>query len=282
MVETDAGRALSTTPETTQLTTAERWELVWKRVRFPVLGLAGFLVFGCLWQLTATSGLVDKELVGSPIGVLKAIGPYFGKDGTGFSDLAVSAKEFAWGFAFALVAGLLIGVILGIWPTINDMFQPLISFLNAAPHIALVPMLVLLFGIGIWSKVAVVFISAIFSIVINTQSGVALADVQLTRVARSFGASRVQALWAVRLPSAVPVIVAGIRIAIGRGLVGMVVGELIASTAGLGYTIGRAGNTFQTDLMLLSVAIIATISVLVTAVLRQVEKRLDRWRPVDN
>lgn len=272
---------VATAPVRPRRQTGEKWLNFWARSRKQILGALGFLVVFGLWQLCAELGLVDTNLVGSPVGIIQAIGPYFGEDGSGGSDMLVSAKEFGIGFALALTAGLIIGAILGFSATLNDMFQPLLSFMNAAPNIALVPMLVVIFGIGIYSKVAVVFIAAVFAIIINTADGIALADAQLRRVARSFGGSRFQVLRTVQLPSAFPVIVTGIRLAIGHGLVGMVGGELIASTAGLGYTIARAGNSFQPNLVLLAVAVIAGTSVVITAILRFVERRLGRWRPID-
>jgi ABC-type nitrate/sulfonate/bicarbonate transport system permease component len=242
------------------------------------LGLLGAAVVLGAWELSADLNLVNAAYTSKPSSIVIAAKGYF-DGGGGWYALKISAIEFLIGFALSVVVGLLIGMAMGWWKWFDYLFDPLVNFGYAAPRIALVPLLVVWFGIGTESKVAVVFLSAVFPIIINTMSGVKTADASLVRVGRSFKANDLQIFRTVALPGAMPSIVTGIRLGIGQGLIGMVVGELIASTAGLGYTIETAGNNFQTSLMFVAVAIVSGIGVLLTQSLRAVERHLDRWRP---
>lgn len=251
---------------------------VFTRYQRAWLGVLGAAVVLAAWQVCADLNLVNPAYTSRPSSIAVAAKGYF-DGGGGLDALKISAIEFGIGFALSLVIGLLIGMAMGWWQWFDHLVDPLVNFGYAAPRIALVPLLVVWFGIGTESKVAVVFLSAVFPIIINTMSGVKTADASLVRVARSFRASNLQIFRTVALPGAVPSIVTGIRLGIGQGLIGMVVGELIASTAGLGYTIETAGNNFQTSLMFVAVAIVSGIGVVLTQSLRAVERRLDRWRP---
>ncbi|MDQ7903598.1 ABC transporter permease [Phytohabitans sp. ZYX-F-186] len=242
------------------------------------LGALGVAVTLAAWELCAAYGLVDQMLASRPSQILVAGRDYF-TTGTGRRDLLVSGTEFLAGFGLALVVGLGFGLAVGWWRWLDQLTEPLVSFAYASPRIALVPLLVVWFGIGLGSKVAVVFISAVFPIVLSTRTGVRTADRALLTLARAFDANRRQIFRTVILPGAVPSIVTGVRLAIGVGLVGMVVGELIASSEGLGYTILYAGNTFQTPLMFVALFVVSGAGVLMTAAVRAAERRLDRWRP---
>jgi NitT/TauT family transport system permease protein len=242
------------------------------------LGLLGIVVVLAAWQVSAELKLVNPAFTSDPSSIAVAAKQYF-DGGGGWYALEISATEFGIGFALSLVVGLLVGAVMGWWRWAEFLVDPLVNFGYAAPRIALVPLLVVWFGIGTPSKVAVVFLSAVFPIIINTMSGVKTADASLVRVARSFNAPSVHVFRTVALPGALPSVVTGIRLGIGQGLIGMVVGELIASTAGLGYTIETAGNNLQTSLMFVAVVVVSGIGVILTQSLRVLERRLDRWRP---
>ncbi|GAB3534311.1 ABC transporter permease [Phytohabitans suffuscus] len=250
----------------------------WSRRRGLWLGALGVAVSLASWEICAAYGVVDEMLTSRPSEILAAGRDYF-TTGTGRRDLLVSGTEFLAGFGLALAVGLGFGLAIGWWRWLDQLTEPLVSFAYASPRIALVPMLVVWFGIGLGSKVAVVFISAVFPIILSTRTGVRTADPALLTLARAFDANRRQIFRTVILPGAVPSIVTGVRLAIGVGLVGMVVGELIASSEGLGYTILYAGNTFQTPLMFVALFVVSGAGVLMTAALRAAERRLERWRP---
>ena len=253
-------------------------EVLRKRQRL-LLGLLGAIVVLLAWQLCSDHNVVNPAFSSSPTEIIRAGRAYFTPDGGGWFALKTSAIEFGLGFLIALAAGLLIGFAMGWFRWFEYLVDPLVNFGYAAPRIALVPLLVIWFGIGTPSKVAVVFLSAVFPIIINTASGVKVVDHSLIQVARSFKASRLQLFRTVVIPGAVPSIVTGVRLGIGQGLIGMVVGELLASTAGLGYTIETAGNNLQSSTMFVAVFLVSGIGVVLTQLMRAVERRLERWRP---
>src|SRR4249919_3173337 len=153
------------------------------------------------------------------------------------------------------------------------------SIRSAVPRVTLLPLIVIWFGIGIWSKVMVVFLGAVIPILINTQAGVKTSEARFIRVARSFSASKIKIFSSIILPCTVPFIFTGLKYGAGRALLGVVVGELYASTAGLGHMIAEAGNTFQTDVVFFGVLIFMATGLVVAAFLDVFERRFERWRP---
>ena len=134
-------------------------------------------------------------------------------------------------------------------------------------------------GIGILSKIVIIFLGAVFPLIINTRDGVKTTPVSLLNAARSFGASEWQLFRSVVVPSTVPFILTGLRLAIGRALIGVMVGELYAATAGIGFMITVAGATFQTDKVFVGVLIFALSGMIATDVIDRIERRFDKWRP---
>jgi NitT/TauT family transport system permease protein len=275
----DAVRGATTDPDDDDELPARGFPEFLRRHQRVLLGLLGAALVLASWQICADTGVVNSAFSSSPWEILKAFRSYFTAEGGGWNALRISAIEFSLGFLLSLVAGLLLGFAMGWFRWFEYLVDPLVNFGYAAPRIALVPLLVIWFGIGTESKVAVVFLSSIFPIIINTMSGVKIADASLVRVARSFKASRLQLFRTVVIPGAVPSIVTGVRLGIGQGLIGMVVGELLASTAGLGYTIETAGNNLQSPTMFVAVFLVSGIGVILSQAMRAVERRLERWRP---
>jgi len=149
----------------------------------------------------------------------------------------------------------------------------------AIPKIALLPLLIIWVGIGIWSKILIVFLGAVIPICINALAGVRTTDARLLKVARSFGSSEGQIFRTIILPSSVPFLLTGLRLGVGRAMIGVFVGELYAATAGVGFMITVAGATFQTDKVFVGVMIIAIAGVLMIEALTRLERRFDTWRP---
>src|SRR6202047_2696610 len=162
--------------------------------------------------------------------------------GSIWKPLGVSASAFAIGLAMAIVVGLPLGVLLGRSATLNAMIDPFITAFNATPRLVFLPLLMLWFGIGIWSKVAVVFLGALFPLLINTYEGVRNADKLLINVVRSFGAKEWDIARLVVVPNSLPFIIVGLRLAIGRAVLGVVVAEFFGSQEGLGGGVGGAGG----------------------------------------
>ena len=162
--------------------------------------------------------------------------------------------------------------------TVKDVVDPWVSAVYATPTVALAPLFIFIFGIDAPSKMAVVFLLAVFPIVINTATGIRSTEQIYIDAARSFSANRRQIFTTVLIPSSLPFIVAGLRLGIGRGLVGVVVGEFIGARAGLGYLIFRSSQGFYIDTMWAGVFLLAGTGVLSVILLQKVERRMAPWR----
>jgi len=192
--------------------------------------------------------------------------------------LYVSGIEFLGGYFLAVAVAIPLGIMVGWYKRMSYIFDPFINAMNATPRVALLPLVIIWLGIGIFSKVGIIFLGAVFSILINTRDGVKTTPVNLLNAARSFGASEWMAFKAVVVPSMIPFIVTGLRLGVGRALVGVLVGELYAATAGIGFMITVAA-TFQTDKVFVGVLIFAISGMIGMELLTKLERRFDKWRP---
>ena len=191
----------------------------------------------------------------------------------------MSGVEFAWGFALSVVVGIPFGIGIGWYKKMAYIFDPFINAMNATPRVALLPLIIIWLGIGILSKIGIIFIGAVFPLMINTRDGVKTTPITLVDAARSFGASQWQIFKSVVVPSTVPFVLTGLRLAVGRSLIGVFVGELYAATAGIGFMITVAGATFQTDKVFVGILIFIITGLVVTDILDRIERRFDEWRP---
>jgi ABC-type nitrate/sulfonate/bicarbonate transport system permease component len=237
--------------------------------------LAGFLL---LWEAFGRSGLVDPLFISSPTRVAQA-GYGLMQEPDFWNDLKVSGSEFILGYGAAIAVAIPLGLAIGLSRRLQYIFSPFVDTLNAVPRVTLLPLIIIWFGIGIWSKVVVVFLGAVIPILINTQSGVKTSEARFIRVARSFSASRMKVFSSIILPGTVPFIFTGLKYGAGRALLGVVVGELYASTSGIGHMIADAGNTFATDIVFFGVVIFMTTGLVVVALLDRLERRFEKWRP---
>jgi NitT/TauT family transport system permease protein len=195
--------------------------------------------------------------------------------------LAQSLSVLGWGLLLSIVVGVAVGLAIGRSRLVEALTEIPLDALYAVPMVALVPVIVLWVGFGPPAKVVVVFLFSVFAIAINTARGVREVDPQLIEVARSYSASEV-GLWKdVVLPSALPYIVTGVRLAVGRALVGVIIAEFYTSIAGLGYLIVSYANTFQTAKVFVPVVILMVLGVLLTWALHVLEGRLAPWQAKD-
>lgn len=236
------------------------------------------LAFFVIWEAIARSGLVNPLFISSPTLALRA-GQELFAEGEIWKDLRVSATEFLVGYVLAAVVAIPLGLAVGWYKRLYYLLSPFIDTLNAVPRVTLLPLIVIWFGIGIWSKIVVVFLGAVIPMLINTFSGVKTNEERFLRVARSFGASELMIFWSIVLPGTVPFIFTGLKYAAGRALLGVVVGELYAATAGIGYLIAIAGNTFQTDKVFVGILLVMVTGLVTVEVLNRLERRFDAWRP---
>lgn len=201
--------------------------------------------------------------------------------GAFWKALGQSLSVLAWGLLLSVVVGVAAGLAIGRSRIVEALLQVPIDALYATPTVALVPVIVLWVGFGPVAKVVVVFLFSVFAIVINTARGVREVDPELVEVARSYLAREV-GLWKdVVLPSALPYVVTGIRLAVGRALVGVVIAEFYTSIAGLGYLIVLYANTFQTAKVFVPVVILMALGVTLTWLLQLVETRLAPWQALE-
>jgi NitT/TauT family transport system permease protein len=250
----------------------------WRRNENWILGTLSMFTFLALWEIVVRAGLVNPLFTSSPSRIVAAAIEMFA-DESFYGHLEASAEEFFSGFALAIVIGVPLGILMGWYSRVNAILEPFVSALYATPRIALLPLVVIWFGIGIASKVAIVFLGAIFPILVNTITGVRTIEADFIKVARSFGATDRQMFLTVVLPSAVPMLLTGLRLGLGHALVGIVVGEMYGATQGLGYLIAVAGARFQTDRVMVGIILIAGLGVALTELLRAIERRFERWRP---
>lgn len=242
-----------------------------------VLGGGAFVVFVVFWQMADSLHWVNPVFIGSPVGVYQNFLQVL-HDGTLGQDMVVSGTEFLWGYGLSILVGVPFGILIGWYRPMASIFRPFISGMYSAPRIALIPLFIIWLGIGIWSKVALAFLSAVFPIIMNAQTGVRTVDQQFLRVARSYGATDRQIFSTVVFPSTLPFILAGLRLGVGHALIGVVVGELYGSSAGLGYLIASAGEVFKTNLMLVGVVIVTLAGIMLIGLFEWIENFFQRWR----
>jgi len=242
--------------------------------------VGGTTVLGCLalWEVVVAAGLVAPLFVSSPSRIA-AKGIELLQSGEVWNDVRVSTTEFLFGYVLAAAVGISLGLAVGCFRRVNYFVGPFIDILNAVPRVTFLPILILWFGIGIWSKLAVVFLGAVIPVTIATHSGVRTSEARFVRVAKSFGATRLKVMTSIILPGTVPFIFTGLKYGAGRALLGVVVGELYASTAGVGHMIAEAGNTFDTDTVFFGVLLFTAAGLATTVVLNSMEQYFERWRP---
>jgi ABC-type nitrate/sulfonate/bicarbonate transport system permease component len=178
----------------------------------------------------------------------------------------------------SLIVGVLLGVIMGRFSIVEWAADIYISALYSTPMVAVVPLIVLWFGFKVPAKVIIVFLFMVFPVLLNTYEGVKNVDRNLQEVARSFCSSEGQLWRHLIIPSAIPFIVAGVRLAIGRGLVGMIVAEFYTSVTGLGYMIVRYANALETDKLFVPIVVVMVLGVGLMSLAKWVEGRIAPWR----
>lgn len=258
---------------------ASRWYKLYLNQEKKILGSISVALFLIAWELVGNVlQLINPMFMSAPSLIFKAAVDMF-RSGEIYHDLYVSGVEFIGGYFLAAVVGIPFGILTGWYKRMSYVFDPFVNALNATPRVALLPLVIIWLGIGILSKVGIIFLGAVFSILINTRDGVKTTPANLLNAARSFGASEWMVFKTVVVPSTIPFILTGLRLAVGRALVGVLVGELYAATAGIGFMITVAGATFQTDKVFVGVGIFALSGMIGMELLTQLERRFDRWRP---
>jgi len=241
-------------------------------------GVLGFVGLALVWETTANLGLYRKSLLSTPSAIWKAAVTDFGS-GTIWPHITTSLEEFAIGFFVSLVVAIPLGLAIGWFRRVDYSTSALLAALNATPNVALIPLIVLIAGIGLESKVIVVFLSAFFAVMVTTSAGVQSIARRHLEITRSFGGSQWLAFRTVALPSTLPFILSGIRIGAGRALVGVVSAEFLSANKGLGFYIGLTGSFLDTSRVMLGIVLFGVFGVVLGELLRVIERRFEIWRP---
>jgi ABC-type nitrate/sulfonate/bicarbonate transport system permease component len=249
----------------------------WRRLRPTdwMIRIASVAAVLGIWELFGPS--MNRVMLRPPSQIAAA---FFDLLGTGELQTATlqSLRVFSSGLAIAIVAGIFIGIVMGRSRIAFNIFDPWVSALYSVPSVALLPLVAVAFNYsGDPPRIAAVVLFAIFPILINTQQGVRNVDPTLMEVARAFNTTE-RRLWSdVIVPSALPFILAGVRLSIGRALIGMIVAEFLIGLAGLGYLIIVYQNTFRIDRMFVPVILVATIGIVLMGLVQFIEGRVAPW-----
>jgi len=239
-----------------------------------VIRVVSLAIFLTLWQIAGAS--IDPVLFTTPSKVAIAAVDMVGSGELWFA-LWPSLIVLVAGLTLAIIFGTVLGLVLARFHVLDVGLTVYITFLYSIPSVALVPLIVLWAGYETTAKIIILFMFAFFPMVINTYQGVKAVDPKLLEVGRAFRCSERQLWNNIVLPAALPFIVTGIRLAVGRGMIGMVLADLYTAISGIGYLIVRTASTFQVDKMFVPIVTLGLLGVTLTALLRFVETRVAPW-----
>lgn len=249
-----------------------------QQVFFTALKVAPFLVIIAAWQISSAHGLLEPVFFSSPGAVLAQTFEWY-VSGRILPHLFATVLEVAVGLGLAIVFGLILGILIGRYEIVRKTLNPLLALLFAVPVVALGPVLSLVIGTGFAVPILLVFALSLFPIVFAVEAGIRTAPADLRRMAYHFGASELQLIGTVLVPVAVPYLVAGVRVSIGRAVAGAVVGEWLSSTQGLGAQIFSSASTFATSTVYAMALTIILFSLLLNRLVDFADGRVSAWRP---
>ncbi len=231
------------------------------------------IAFLAAWEIAPRTRLVDVTYTSQPSRVVAA-GWEIIRSGGFLRDVSVSLLEFAIGFVLAIAVGVPLGLLLGRFPALRYLLDPPIMAIYATPHLALLPIIVVWLGIGMQSKIAIVFVGSVIPILVNTMAGVRGVERSWIVAARSFCAKEWDVFAKVILPASLPSVILGIRLGLSRAVLGVVVAEMYQSQAGVGNQIMRYGSEFRTDHLLFDVLLVSVFGLSATSAVRALEEKL--------
>jgi NitT/TauT family transport system permease protein len=240
--------------------------------------IAVLVVFLGLWQLVVAVGLVDAFWISTPALIAQELW-YLLESGALMSDVAVTIYEALVAFVISSALGIICGLLLARSPFWDDVLAPFVLALNSLPRVALAPLIILWFGIGVMAKVVTAFTLVFFILLVNTLGGAKNVDNDIITIARLMGASERDILWKVTFPSALPWIFTGLNLGLTYSLLGVIVAEILASNHGLGYLIAASAASFNTAGVFAGLITLAVVAWLFSLIMRKVEARLLRWKP---
>lgn len=249
--------------------------LTWRSFFLPwLLPFGLFLV----WQFLSATGIVSTAIVPAPSDIWEAA-RQLAERGELQHDILVSLRRVAIGFSLGALGGLLFGLAVGLFEPVHDLFDRSLQMIRTIPHLALVPLMILWFGIGEEPRLILVAMGSLFPVYINTVGGIRNVDPKLIELGKSYGLGRVELVWSIILPAALQPILVGMRYALGVAWLTLVVGETIASRDGVGYLVQNARELLRIDIIVLAIILYAIAGWLSDLVTRLIERRLLRWHP---
>lgn len=228
------------------------------------------------WHLVASS--MSSVIFPQPLRVLDSF-ITLTKSGELPNALLETLVPFLQGLALSIVVGVVVGLVMGLYPTLNKLVEPYIFILWSTPNIALLPLMIVWFGLGNTALVVFVFLSAVFPIILNTHAGVKQVDATLVEVARSLGGNQGEVTRIVVIPYTLPYIFSGIRIALGRAIVGIIVAQILIVATGIGYMLQFYGETLQLHKYFAPLIVSSGMAVVITQFFNWIERRVIRWKP---
>jgi ABC-type nitrate/sulfonate/bicarbonate transport system permease component len=241
------------------------------KIALPILSVG---IFGGIWQIVGAR--TNPILFTTPIKVVQAFWDLIEK-GELWPAFYGALRDLGIGYGLAAVVGILVGMAMGRSPVVERMLNPYVNFFQATPLIALVPLVVIWFGVGLEARVAVTFILGLWSIIINTCTGVKDTSPALLDVGRIYKLNSIQVMGHVQLPSAVPHVFAGLRIGLGKALIGVMIAQMEISVTGLGGIVINYGNSFRTAYLLAGVVTASMVGVIAAMLLEVIRKRVFPW-----
>ncbi|HWP24681.1 MAG TPA: ABC transporter permease [Candidatus Binatia bacterium] len=237
--------------------------------------LVSLITLGAIWEIAGRSG--NAHLL-PPLSKVATTWIHLLVSGDLLRALAVSFQALALGFALSVVLGVPLGLLMGRYRRLDAFLELYMTALLAVPMISFIPFLVIAFGLGLHSRVWIVFLFAFVIIAINTAAGVRNVDPTLTEMARSFGARESELFVKVILPAALPMIMAGIRLGMGRAVLGMVTGEMILAAVGFGAMLMTFSASFNSSALFATLLTIVLLAVALLAAIQYLDRRLTPWR----
>ncbi len=256
-----------------------RRERHWSLYDHPnLIRAASVLTFLVIWEFYGRR--TDPLLFTYPTAIAEAFWQLL-RSGELIRQLLVSLDALGAGFGLSLVLGVALGLAIGRSRLAEALFEPHINALYSTPQVALTPLLMMWLGLGFTVKVSVVFLFAFFPVLINTASGAANVSASMIEVGQAYLASRRQIMFKVVLPAALPFIMAGVRIAVGRAVVGMIIAELFTAITGLGAMLSLYGNIFETAKMFVVIIVLAVLGVTLIHTAQMLERKMARWKETE-
>ncbi len=244
-----------------------------------MIGAGRVLFFVCLiiaWQF-ASGKIANPLFISSPLAVVKRLDVWIG-DGTLWFHTAITLQETLLGLLYGSVAGILAGLLMGLLPPLAKILDPFVIALYSIPKVALAPLFILWFGIGIEMKVVLAAVTVFFLVFINTLTGVLGVDQNLVNAVILMGGRRRDIVFKVMIPAATGYILTGLRIAIPYALIGAVIAELVASNRGLGYLINTSASEFDTAGVFAALLVLTIIAGILNAIVNLIDRKTSLWK----